>query len=409
LPALSAGSISYIVKSTGHAVLEERCDVVVVGLGAMGAATLYQLAKAGAKVVGIDRYAPPHDQGSSHGDTRITRLAVGEGAAYVPLARRSHRIWRELEARDGDALFEQCGVLVMTSSATHTSHHGTTDFTLRTIELARTYGIAHEVLNAEQLRTRFPQFAPLRDEATAYYEPEGGYVRPERCIAAQLKAARELGAAVITGATVRAVESTGNVVRVTAGDRTVVADKVVICAGMWTAELLGEPFNSLLKVYRQQLFWFKLEQPVIFPAASPTFILSHGPLETDLCYGFPPIPGEGSMKIATEQYTAMGLPDSIDRTVSDADVAAMFRAHVAGKIAGVTAERAKASVCTYTVTPDYGFIIDDHPRLNNVTVVSACSGHGFKHSAAIGEALAQRCLSGKSEIDLSAFSLSRFH
>jgi sarcosine oxidase len=389
-------------------VLEERCDVVVVGLGAMGAATLYQLAKAGAKAIGIDRYAPPHDQGSSHGDTRITRLAVGEGAEYVPLVRRSQQIWRELEARDGDALFEQCGVLVMTSSGTRTSHHGAADFTARTIELARTYGIAHEVLTAEQLRGRFPQFAPLRDDAIAYYEPEGGFVRPERCIAAQLKAARELGAAVIAGATVSAVESAGNVVRVRAGDRTVVADEVVVCAGMWSAEVLGEPFKSLLRVCRQQLFWFKLEEPVIFPEVSPSFILSHGPLETDWCYGFPPIPGEGSMKIAAEQYTAQSLPNSLDRTVSDADVAAMFRTHVAGKIAGVTAERVKASVCTYTVTPDYGFIIDDHPALKNVTVVSACSGHGFKHSAAIGEAVAQRALSGSSQIDLSAFSLSRF-
>ncbi|WP_297352642.1 N-methyl-L-tryptophan oxidase [Paraburkholderia sp.] len=388
--------------------LEERCDVVVVGLGAMGAATLYQLAKAGAKAIGIDRYAPPHDQGSSHGDTRITRLAVGEGAEYVPLVRRSQQIWRELEARDGDALFEQCGVLVMTSSGTRTSHHGAADFTARTIELARTYGIAHEVLTAEQLRGRFPQFAPLRDDAIAYYEPEGGFVRPERCIAAQLKAARELGAAVIAGAPVSTVESASNVVRVRAGDRTVVADKVVVCAGMWSAELLGEPFKSLLRVCRQQLFWFKLEEPVIFPEVSPSFILSHGPLETDWCYGFPPIPGEGSMKIAAEQYTAQSLPNSLDRTVSDADVAAMFRTHVAGKIAGVTAERVKASVCTYTVTPDYGFIIDDHPALKNVTVVSACSGHGFKHSAAIGEAVAQRALSGSSQIDLSAFSLSRF-
>ena len=388
--------------------LEERCDVVVVGLGAMGAATLYQLAKAGAKAIGIDRYAPPHDQGSSHGDTRITRLAVGEGAEYVPLVRRSQQIWRELEARDGDALFEQCGVLVMTSSGTRTSHHGAADFTARTIELARTYGIAHEVLTAEQLRGRFPQFAPLRDDAIAYYEPEGGFVRPERCIAAQLKAARELGAAVIAGAPVSTVESASNVVRVRAGDRTVVADEVVVCAGMWSAELLGEPFKSLLRVCRQQLFWFKLEEPVIFPEVSPSFILSHGPLETDWCYGFPPIPGEGSVKIAAEQYTAQSLPNSLDRTVSDADVAAMFRTHVAGKIAGVTAERVKASVCTYTVTPDYGFIIDDHPALKNVTVVSACSGHGFKHSAAIGEAVAQRALSGSSQIDLSAFSLSRF-
>ena len=374
----------------------------------MGAATLYQLAKAGVKAVGLDRFAPPHDQGSSHGDTRITRLAVGEGAAYVPLVRRSHQIWRELEAQSGEALFEQCGVLVMRSSETTASHHGAADFVAQTIELGRTYGIDHEILTSSQIRARFPQFGPICDGAVGYFEPEGGFVRPEQCIATQLAAAQALGATLITGTTVSAVESDGGVVRIKAGDRTLVADKVIICAGMWSANLLGEPFSALLKVCRQKLFWFKLAEPVIFPEASPSFILVHGPGEADSCYGFPPIPGEGSMKIATEQYVPLQSIDALDRTVSAAEVEEMYRMQVAGNIAGVTSELVKARVCTYTVTPDHGFIIDDHPTLNNVTVVSACSGHGFKHSAAIGEAVAQRCLSGTSQIDLSAFSLSRF-
>jgi sarcosine oxidase len=386
----------------------ERCDVAVVGLGAMGAATLYQLAKAGVKAVGIDRFTPPHDQGSSHGDTRITRLAVGEGAAYVPLVRRSHQIWRELEAQSGEALFQQCGVLVMKSSVTTASHHGAADFVAQTIELGRTYGISHEILASSQIRARFPQFGPIGDGAVGYFEPEGGFVRPEQCIATQLAAAQALGATLMTGTIVSALESNGGVVRIKAGDRTLVADKVIVCAGMWSANLLGEPFSALLKVCRQKLFWFKLAEPVIFPEASPSFILVHGPGEADSCYGFPPIPGEGSMKIATEQYVPLQSIDALDRTVSAAEVDEMYRTQVAGNIAGVTPELVKARVCTYTVTPDHGFIIDDHPTLNNVTVVSACSGHGFKHSAAIGEAVAQRCLSGTSQIDLSAFSLSRF-
>lgn len=374
----------------------------------MGASTLYQLARSGADVIGIDRFAPPHDQGSSHGDTRITRLAVGEGAAYIPLVRRSHVIWRELEAESGDALFEQCGVLVMTSSDAPARHHGAEDFTGHTIELARNYGIGHEVLNASQIRARFPQFGPVRNDAIGYFEPEGGFVRPEKCIAAQLETARKLGAAVITGETVSSIESEGGVVRVKTGDRIVVANKAVVCAGMWSANLLGEPFSALLKVCRQKLFWFKLEEPSIFPQPSPTFILSHGRSELDICYGFPPISGEGSMKIATEQYTALDAVDAIDRTVSDEEVAQMVQSHLAGNFAGVTPELVKAAVCTYTVTPDYGFIIDDHPALANVIVVSACSGHGFKHSAGIGEAVAQRTLTGQSDVDLSAFSLDRF-
>jgi monomeric sarcosine oxidase len=374
----------------------------------MGAATLFQLAKAGVKAVGIDRFAPPHDQGSSHGDTRITRLAVGEGAAYVPLVHRSHQIWRELEAHSDEALFEQCGVLVMSSTTTAASHHGAEDFVAQTIELARTYGIAHEILTSSQIHARFPQFGPIRDGAIGYFEPEGGFVRPERCIATQLAAAQALGATLITGTTVSALESEDGVVRIKAGERTLVADKVIVCAGMWSASLLGEPFSSLLKVCRQKLFWFKLAEPVIFPEVSPSFILVHGPRETDSCYGFPPIPGEGSMKIATEHYLPLQSVDALDRTVSAAEVDEMYRTQVAGNIAGVTPELVKARVCTYTVTPDHGFIIDDHPTLDNVTVISACSGHGFKHSAAIGEAVAQRCLSGASQIDLSAFSLSRF-
>ena len=170
-------------------------DVVVVGLGAMGAATLYQLAKRGVKVLGIDRFTPPHDLGSSHGDTRITRQAVGEGAAYVPLAIRSQQIWRELENELDVQLFEQCGVLVMTSSATAPAADSAADFTEHSIELARRNGIEHEVLDAAQIRQRFPQFAPIHDSALGYFEPGGGYVRPERCIEAQLTRAQEIGRA----------------------------------------------------------------------------------------------------------------------------------------------------------------------------------------------------------------------
>ncbi|AVO58449.1 N-methyl-L-tryptophan oxidase [Pseudomonas chlororaphis] len=382
-------------------------DVVVVGLGAMGATTLYQLAKRGLKVAGIDRFAPPHDQGSSHGDTRITRQAVGEGVAYVPLAIRAQQIWRELEAQQDEPLFEQCGVLVMTSSATPTGQDGTPDFTANTLALARQFGIEHEVLDATQIRQRFPQFAPIHDSALGYFEPGGGYVRPERCIDAQLNLARQLGATLITGETVLGIDSDPGRVQVTCQNRRISAAKVVVCAGMWSSQLLGAPFDKLLRVCRQTLYWYQLAEPLIFPEQSPSFIV-HGASDEQTCYGFPPIPGEGSMKIATEQYSETSTPDSLDRQVSAAQSETMYRDLVLANIAGVTPQLVKSAVCAYTLTPDSHFIIDEHPRLANVTVVSACSGHGFKHSAAIGEALAQRLVDGRSEIDLSAFSLARF-
>jgi len=387
--------------------MEHRCEVAVLGLGAMGAATLYQLAKAGVSVTGVDRHHPPHAQGSSHGDTRITRLSVGEGAEYLPIVRNSHRIWRELEALSGESLFEQCGVLVMTSSPDYDADDDN-DFTQRTIRLAKRYGIEHEVLAAEQILQRFPQFSPVLDTAVGYFEPSGGFVRPERCIAVQLKLAEERGATLFKGETVTQITSDAQGVTVITDQRTILADKVVISAGMWSADLLGKPFDRLLRVCRQKLFWFELEEGARFAPVSPTFIYYHGAGDEASNYGFPPLPGEGSLKVATEQYSEESSPDTLDRTVSEAEARVMFDTHVRGKIAGVTSRLAKSAVCAYTVTPDSHFIIDEHPTLKNTLVVSACSGHGFKHSAALGEAFAQWCIRGSSDLDLSAFSLKRF-
>lgn len=383
----------------------ERYQSLVIGLGAMGAATVYQLAKAGVKVAGIDRHHPPHTWGSSHGDTRITRLSVGEGAQYVPIVRNSHRIWRELEALSGEALFEQSGLLVLTSSADF-DPGDKTDFTLRTISLAQTYGIKHEQLDAAQIRRRFPQFAQVVDSAIGYYEPEGGFVRPERCIDVQLKLAEQNGATLYKGETVTHISSDAHGVTVTTDRRTLQADKLVVSAGNWAGGLLGAPFDRLLSVYRQQLFWFELEPGAELVGKSPTYILTHGTDQTH--YGFPALPGEGSLKIATAQYHTPSTPDTLDRTVSTVQEREMYEQQVQGRIAGVTAKVVKSAVCAYTVAPDHHFIIDEHPTLQHTLVVSPCSGHGFKHSAALGEAFAQWCIRGSSDLDLSSFSLKRF-
>ena len=168
-------------------------DTIVVGLGAIGSACLYQLAKRGQRVLGVDRYHPPHSYGSSHGETRITRQAIGEGEAYVPLVLRSHQIWRALEAETGLSLLETCGALILGDPDGAACHHGKTDFIRRTILAAERFGIAHEVLDAAAIQDRFPQFQ-LTGRETAYFEPGGGYVHPERCIEAQLAMARRHGA-----------------------------------------------------------------------------------------------------------------------------------------------------------------------------------------------------------------------
>ncbi|MFW9081968.1 N-methyl-L-tryptophan oxidase [Pseudomonas sp. P2757] len=387
--------------------MSERFEALVIGLGAMGAATVYQLAKAGVKVAGIDRHHPPHTFGSSHGDTRITRLSVGEGAQYVPIVRNSHRIWRELEALSGESLFEQSGLLVLTSSPDF-DPADQTDFTLRTIGLAQTYGIEHEVLDATQIRQRFSQFAEVHESAVGYFEPGGGFVRPERCIDVQLKLAEQHGATLYKGETVIDISSNEQGVTVTTDQRTLHADKLVISAGNWMGGLVGDPLDGLLKVYRQKLFWFELQADADLVGKSPTFIFTHGKGDDCVNYGFPAQPGEGSLKVATAQYHTASSPDTLDRTVSMAEQRDMYAQQVEGRIAGVTGKVLKSAVCAYTVTPDRHFIIDQHPLLQHTLLVSACSGHGFKHSAALGEAFAQWCIRGTTDLDLSSFSLKRF-
>src|SRR5215475_11595842 len=238
--------------------MTEQADFVVVGLGAMGSAVLYQLAKRGANAIGIDRFAPPHRMGSSHGETRITRQAVGEGGDYSPLVINSHRIWRELEADTGEKLLNDCGVLVMAPGTGPTSHHGKPDFVKRSIEVARDFGIKHEVIDGAEVARRFPQFLGLAGNEKAYFEPGGGYVLPERCVNAQLTRATQLGARIRTSVEVRSISQHGSV-RIETSDGTIEAGQVVVSAGSWTAPLLGAPFDRLLTVNRQVLHWYELE------------------------------------------------------------------------------------------------------------------------------------------------------
>ncbi|HSC61952.1 MAG TPA: N-methyl-L-tryptophan oxidase, partial [Rhizomicrobium sp.] len=208
-----------------------RYDVIVVGLGAMGSAALYQLAKRGAKVLGVDRFSPPHDQGSSHGDTRITRLAIGEGAHYTPLVKRSHEIWRELEKETGSDLLTQCGELIISSENRKSSVHVEAFFG-NTVKAARDHSIAHELLDASQIRSRFPQFN-IRDEEFGYFEPEAGFVRPEACVAAQLSLAEKQGAEIRRGETVFVFGTTPNGVTVKTDRGFYQTDRLILAAGAW--------------------------------------------------------------------------------------------------------------------------------------------------------------------------------
>jgi sarcosine oxidase len=374
-----------------------RYDSIIVGLGAMGAAALYQLARRGARVLGIDRYDPPHGHGSSAGETRITRLAIGEGVHYTPLAARSHQIWREIERQTGADLLTPCGGLVISSDAKSSFTHVPAFFD-NTVAAARAHGIAHELLDTAELRRRYPQFA-ISDGEVGYYEPDAGFVRPEACIAAQLALARGLGAETQTGETVLSIA--GDTVTTDHGVYT--ADTIILAAGAWLPELLGPELARPFKVHRQTLFWF--EAPDDFNTM-PVFIweLQHS---RQGLYGFPAIDGYG-VKIATETYADAFDPNEASRAVSQAEIDAMAAEFITPNFPALSGRCTKAKACLYTVTPDFQFVIDRHPAMARVIVASPCSGHGFKHSAAIGEALADLATGREPAFDLTAFRFDRF-
>ncbi len=389
--------------------MKTHYDAIVLGLGAMGSATLYQLARRGKQVLGLDQYTPPHTLGSTHGDTRITRQAIGEGAEYVPLALRSYELWREIEQLAHTDLLTITGGLIMASQSSHSSQHGVANFLQATIAAAERYGISHSLLETDQIRKRFPQFQLVGDEL-GYYEENAGFLRPERCIQAQLALAEHFGATIQTQEQVLEYQpsSPGDLVTLITSRGSYTAEKLIITAGPWIGKLLEAAFASLFTIYRQVLYWFAVNGPItpFLPEHFPIFIWER---PHSSIYGFPAIDGpSGGVKVASEDYTRATTPDTVQREVAGEEIQQMYRQHIAGSLPALSETCVKAVSCLYTVTPDSQFVLDWHPRYPQVFIASPCSGHGFKHSAAIGEVITNLVIDGNSSIDISSFSLRRF-
>jgi sarcosine oxidase len=374
----------------------------------MGSAALYPLAKRGCKVLGIDQFSPPHALGSSHGDTRITRQAIGEGEHYTPLALRSYELWREIEQQTGETLLEITGGLIISSNATVSSMH-VPEFLANTLAAAKTYDIGHEIFDAAEIRRKFPQFH-VEDGEYGYYEYDAGFLRPERCIGAQIALAKQFGAIVHCNEKVETFHETTGIVSVRTSLGEYEADRLIVTAGAWLPKLISDDIGGLFKIIRQVLVWFDVMTPIerFQPSHFPIFIWAL-PGKTQGIYGFPAIDGRnGGVKIATEQYASMTTADSADRSVTPEEIQAIYEDYVAPYFPDLSRTCVKAATCLYTLTPDSHFVIDSHPEYPSVILASPCSGHGFKHSAAIGEVLAQLALDGVSAIDISRFKFSRF-
>ena len=370
--------------------MSKTFDVIVIGLGAMGSATVYQLAKRGVKILGLDRFAPPHAFGSSHGDSRVTRLACGEGAQYTPFARRSNEIWRELERASGQTLLVHNGLLVISGKGPRAQTHGNADFLQTTIDAAKANNVAHELLTDADIRHRFPAFN-ISDGDRGYFEPTGGFLHPEACIKAQLNEARRLGATIKNDETVLGFEPSNNGVTVKTARETYSAGQVVISAGAWLPTLLAKSMSGAFSVRRQVLCWFRIDDRESLeryrPEAFPVFIWQTPRKQT--IYGFPWVGTEvPAIKNATEQYDTTTTADTVERNVSQAEIDDVYKTYTADFLPGLRDDCIKTAVCMYTCVDHARFVIDRLPGQDSVIVASPCSGHGFKHSAAIGEAIA---------------------
>src|SRR5438874_821690 len=363
--------------------------VAVVGCGAMGAATGWRLQRRGAEVVCFDRFSPPHDPGSTHGESRVTRTAYFEGPWYVPLLQETFGMWRELEADSREQLLTLNGLLMIgapDSAAVVASQAA-----------AKEHGLEIKVLDAPELRRRYPGHT-VGDGEVAVFDPQAGFLRVEAVVSAMI---RELD--VRRNTRVTRVEPRSGGVEVATADGSEMFDAAVIATGPWMSELV--PFLPL-KVERQVLVWLAIQSGADWfsPDRFPVWIREATP-QGDV-YGLPSLDGR-SIKLARHHGGETVDPATVRRTATDADLDPL-RLFVTKYLHGVTRHVTRGAVCLYTDTPDQHFAIGPHPESERVVILSACSGHGFKFSPVVGDIAADLVLEGGTRRDISHFSLQRF-
>ena len=372
-------------------------NAIVLGLGAMGSATLCQLALRGWRVLGLEQFPAGHSLGSSHGDSRIIRETYFEHPLYVPLVQRAHELWRELEERSGTPLMTiNGGIMIGPADGIVVSG---------SLRSAAEHNLPHELLSAETTRERFPAFH-LADELVAVWDPRAGFLDPEASNRAHIDVARGAGAEARFSEPVLAWAADGAGVRVKTAVGDYFADRLVIAGGAWNGELLPE-LELPLTVERQSVFWLEPddERESYDCARFPIYAYEYKP--GSICYGFPRLPRGVKASVMhggeTSQY-----PERVRRTIEEGEaepLRAALRPVLPGLAKGAIRE---SGVCIFTNTPDHDFIVDFHPEYPQVLVSSPCSGHGFKFASALGELQADLLMTGRARYDLSAFRIDRW-
>lgn len=370
--------------------MSETYDIILAGLGAMGSAAAFHLAQRGRRVLGLDRFTPPHTLGSSHGQTRIIREAYFEHPIYVPMVQRAYTLWDELQRESGEELLRITGGLMIGRPES--------DVFAGARRSAVEHGLRHEVLAASEVRRRFPALTP-DDTMQAVWEPRAGVLFPEKCVASHLELARRHGAELRFEEPVLRWERDGAGVRVTTARGQYKAAQLVITAGAWLRELAPE-LAGHFTVERQVLYWFEAKEREKFaPERCPVHLWQFDGKQ--FFYGFPDL-GDG-VKVAGHHNGEMTTAETMRREVAAEEVEAM-RGWMRRFVPAADGPLKASSVCLYTNTADEHFWIDSLASCAAVLVVSPCSGHGFKFSSAIGEIVADRCDGREARFDLSLFT-----
>ncbi len=374
---------------------ERGFDAIILGVGAMGSATAFELARRGRRVLALEQFVPAHDRGSSHGLTRVIRKAYYEHPDYVPLLHRAYERWYDLEQRCGQHLLTECGVLSI----------GPPDGELvaGVRRAAAEHRLPIENLDANELRRRFPVFR-FGAENEAVLEPAGGFLFVEQCVRAYAEEARRLGADVRCDepALDWKVESDGVRVRTPGGEY--VADRLIITAGAWAGQVLAG-LGLPLTVLRKPLLWFGTSEDRLFRRDRFPIYLAETP--GGFYYGFPVIDANGHKAARHDGGEEVVDPAGVNRTVTaddEADVRSFLRLHLTSLDGSLRASR----VCLYTVTPDHHFVIDRHPEFPQVALAAGFSGHGFKFASVVGEILADLAEKGQTDWPIAMFRAGRY-
>ena len=370
-------------------------DVIVIGIGAMGSAACRDLARRGQRVLGLERFDIPHDQGSSHGDSRLIRLCYFEHPDYVPLLLRSYEIWDELNATGAEPLFLETGGVYI----------GAPDDELvaGSLRAAQAHDLPHEPLDRDQLRERYPVFR-VPDDHVAIFEPRAGVLRPEAMISRFAIEALRAGAEIRGRERVQGWEAGDTGVEVRTERDRYTASRLVIAGGAWVPELVGVDVD--LTVTRQVLGWVWPSRPERFmPGRLPGWAVDRG--NGTLDYGFPIMTGRPGFKVSVHERGENAEPDHLDRSARETD-RAMIERVVVDNLDETEARVLSLAVCMYTNTPDGHFLLDLHPAHPNVVVAGGFSGHGFKFAPVVGEICADLVLEGGTRHPIGFLGFDRF-